>query len=77
MPRSPVVNSRTAKRALERAGFVYLRHHGSHAIYVNHETKKQTSVPESGGRDIKKPTLRDIIKQAGLTLEDFLKLLHD
>lgn len=34
-----------------------------------------TNVPAHASRDLPRGTLRDIIKQAGLTVEEFLELL--
>jgi len=38
-------------------------------------TGKIAIVPYHGGRDIKKGTLRNIIRQSGLSVEEFLSLI--
>lgn len=61
-------------RALKRCGFEELRQEGSHLILGNRETKKITVVPMHR-RDLRKGTLGRIIKQTGLSHEEFVKLL--
>jgi predicted RNA binding protein YcfA (HicA-like mRNA interferase family) len=60
--------------ALKRAGFVEKRQKGSHVILWS-EKRRSTTIVALHSRDIAKPTLRDILKRAGLTDEDFRKLL--
>ncbi|MFY9621825.1 MAG: type II toxin-antitoxin system HicA family toxin [Pyrinomonadaceae bacterium] len=71
----PVIRPRRLIHALERAGF-YVHHvSGSHYI-LKHPAKPtlRVTVPFHN-RDLKKGTLQSIVKQAGLTNEEFLKLL--
>jgi len=51
-----------------------VRQTGSHLILLNQESKKIISVPIHN-KDIKKGLLIGIIKQAGLTTEEFIKML--
>lgn len=72
----PVVKPKEVINALLRGGF-YLHHQtGSHARLI-HKTRAdlRVTVPIHS-RDIPKGTLRRIIAQAGLTVEEFLLLLH-
>ena len=62
-------------RKLRKAGFVFDRHaKGSHEIWHNPETRRRTVVPNHPGRDIPKGTLRAIIDQAGLSIQEFVNL---
>jgi len=62
-------------RKLRKAGFVFDRHaKGSHEIWYNPRTHRRTVVPNHPGRDVPRGTLRAIIKQAGLTIEEFIKI---
>ena len=61
-------------KALKRAGFVKARQTGSHLILWHPETKRIVSIPIHS-RTLKKGLLSGIIKEANLTLEEFLKLL--
>jgi predicted RNA binding protein YcfA (HicA-like mRNA interferase family) len=74
--RLPVANGGAVVRALKRAGFVVDRIAGSHHIlaYPGDPTRTVT-VPVHGGRDLKPGTMRAIIRQAGLSLEEFGELL--
>jgi predicted RNA binding protein YcfA (HicA-like mRNA interferase family) len=71
----PSVQSKQAIRALERAGFFIHRVSGSHYI-LKHPAKPtlRVTVPFHN-RDLKRGTLQSIVKQAGFTNEEFLKLL--
>ena len=72
MTRLPVVTAKDAIRALERAGFVLVRTSGSHQRFVHSEDpSRATTVPAHAGKTLKRGTLRNIIKEAGLTVEEF------
>ena len=59
-------------RRLGRLGFEFRRHAaGSHEIWFNPQTGKFTTIPNHPG-DMPEGTLRAILKQAGVTPEDFL-----
>jgi predicted RNA binding protein YcfA (HicA-like mRNA interferase family) len=75
VPKLPSISGERAVRALKRAGFVELRQKGSH-VSLERRTSEQvfrTVVPMHPV--IAKGTLADILKQAGLTLTEFLELL--
>lgn len=62
--------------ALESAGFEVDRTTGSHHRLVHTEdASRATTVPVHKGRDLPRPLLRAIIKQAGLTVDEFVDLL--
>lgn len=67
-----VLKPREVIRALERAGFIFVRQKGSHRIYT--KGKIGVTVPYHN-QDLKTGTLNHIIKQSGLELEEFLELL--
>lgn len=76
MKNLPSLNSKKVIKALKKAGFIEDRQKGSHLVLVNSLTGKRTVVPIHAGKTIKKPLLQSIIEDdAGLTIEDFLKLL--
>ena len=71
----PVVKAKECLRALERAGF-YIHHStGSHARLF-HRTKPvlRVTVP-THSRDLPPGTLKNILRQAGLSVDEFVKLL--
>jgi predicted RNA binding protein YcfA (HicA-like mRNA interferase family) len=74
--RLPAVNGRRTIQALTRAGFVVDRIVGSHHVLaIPGDPTRTVSVPVHAGRDLKPATLRSIIRQAGLTVEEFVELL--
>jgi len=75
MTRLSPLSARDVIKKLRKAGFVFDRQaKGSHEIWYNPVTKRRTTVPNHPGTDIPKGTLNAIIKQAGLTIEEFFKL---
>lgn len=70
----PILSARLVIRKLHRAGFHYLKSHGSHQYYMHPITKRMTSIPVHGGNTIGRKLLKEIIDQAGITVEQFLKL---
>ena len=62
-------------RALRRGGFVEIRMRGSH-YYLYHEQKDRlVSVPVHAGKIIAPKTLKSILKQAEMSVEEFKKFL--
>jgi predicted RNA binding protein YcfA (HicA-like mRNA interferase family) len=73
-PALPVVSSREAVAALERAGFVHVSQRGSHRKYRNPETGRRCVVPMH--RSLATGTLASILHQAGLSAEEFSRHLR-
>ncbi|HEY7300104.1 MAG TPA: type II toxin-antitoxin system HicA family toxin [Xanthobacteraceae bacterium] len=74
--RLPAVSGQRVVRALTKAGFVVDRIVGSHHVLEHPGDPTRTVVvPCHSRRDLKPGTLRGIIRQAGLTVEEFSKLL--
>ncbi|NOZ69076.1 MAG: type II toxin-antitoxin system HicA family toxin [Deferribacteres bacterium] len=70
---SKTFSGRQLVRALRRSGFVIDHQRGSH-IFL-HNLDKNISVIVPNHKEIKKGTLNNIIKKAGLTIEDLQKLV--
>ena len=76
MTKIPVLTSREVIRGLKKAGFEFDRQaKGSHEIWYNPSTKRRTTIPNHPGVEIRKGTLKAILEQAGISLDDFLQLL--
>jgi len=61
-------------RRLRRAGFVFDRTaKGSHDIWRHPTTKRRITVPNHPG-DLPEGTVRAIIREAGLSVDEFLAL---
>ncbi len=73
MTRLPVVSGQECVKALQRKSFVVRRQRGSHIIMQRDDPYSLVSIPNH--REIKVGTLRKIIKDAGLTVEEFVDLL--
>lgn len=58
----------------EKLGFKKIRQSGSHAVFY-HTDGRWTTVPIHKGKDIAKGTLHKILKDAGLSYEEFRKIL--
>ncbi|HID86236.1 MAG TPA: type II toxin-antitoxin system HicA family toxin [Anaerolineae bacterium] len=66
--------SKRASLVLEAIGFQRIRQSGSHATY-RHPDGRWTIVSIHPGKTIPKGTLRKIIRDAGLTVDEFIELL--
>ena len=62
--------------AFKRAGWHVARRKGSHVIMKRKGFNATPSIPVHKGKDVKKGTLRDLIRDAGLSVEEFLKVLR-
>jgi len=69
----PVISGRECVRALLRAGFVQKRQTGSHIILRRDDPFAQVVVPDQ--RALDRGTLRAIIRQAGLSVNEFTQLV--
>jgi predicted RNA binding protein YcfA (HicA-like mRNA interferase family) len=65
--------ARRVLRALERAGFVLIRQRGSHRVYRNAQGRQLTFAYHDTVR-LGTPALRRVAKDAGLELDELLKL---
>jgi predicted RNA binding protein YcfA (HicA-like mRNA interferase family) len=74
MPPVPAIPGERVVKALERAGFKIARISGSHHV-MRHPEGRGTTVPVHSGRDIPKGTLRGILNDVGLSVEEFRDLL--
>ncbi|MFZ2604179.1 MAG: type II toxin-antitoxin system HicA family toxin [Candidatus Omnitrophota bacterium] len=74
--RLPHISDKEAIRALEKAGFFIKRQSDSHVI-MRHQTNLSCRciVPLHGSRTIKPGTLHSILKDAGLSIEEFINFL--
>ncbi|MEM1953495.1 MAG: type II toxin-antitoxin system HicA family toxin, partial [Candidatus Caldarchaeum sp.] len=61
-------------KALRKAGFVLARQRGSHMVLYREEPPAQVTVPDH--KELDRGTLRSIIRQAGLSVEEFILLLE-
>jgi len=76
VPKTPVLTPDEISQILTKKGFLLDRVRGSHHIYYHPITKRRVVVPFHK-RDLPKGTLREILKQAGLTREELAELLNE
>lgn len=75
MARVPVVTAQRLIRALEKAGFEVVRSTGSHHRLIHRDdAARATTVPVHKGRDLPRPFVRAILKQARVTVEELEEL---
>lgn len=73
MPKLPHISGAHAVRVFERMGFIVMRQSGSHIVL----RKGSSGCVVPNHKEIKVGTLAGILRQAGVSAEDFLRVLHD
>ena len=75
MPKLPRLSGKEVIKILSKIGFKHIRTRGSHAI-LNKEDKEKgkTTIPVPLHKELAKGTLKSIMRQAGLSLDDVLRL---
>jgi len=75
MPRLPRVSGADATRVLERLGFVQVRQRGSHLVLKRTTSGQPTGCVVPLHKELALGTLRGILRQAGVTAEEFIAKL--
>ncbi len=74
MGQLPVVSGRAVVKALAKVGYEFDRQKGSHMILRQSKAPhRRAVVPDH--KEVAKGTLRSIIREAGLTVDEFRALL--
>ena len=73
MAKLPRISGMKAVKAFNKSGWSVARQTGSHIIMIKNDYKVILSVPIH--KELDRGTLRKLIKSAGLTVEDFVRLL--
>lgn len=58
----PEVRFEEARYLLEAFGFVEVRSKGSHHIFRHPDKRMQITIPKSGGKRVKKPYVKEIVR---------------
>lgn len=74
-PPLPVVSGKDLIRALEKIGYVSVRQKGSHVRLIDDANPEHKPVTVPLHKEIDKGLLRAIIRDANITLDDFMRLL--
>lgn len=74
MPKLPVIKARELLKALQKLGF--LKHHqaGSH-VQLKHLDGRRTTIPYHPNQEIRRGTLKAIIDDLDMTVDEFVKAL--
>jgi predicted RNA binding protein YcfA (HicA-like mRNA interferase family) len=75
MPKVPRLSGKDAVRAFKKAGFSEVRTCGSHVILKKDGHAIRLSIPVHSGKTVGTGLLKSQIEAAGLTVEEFIKLL--
>jgi predicted RNA binding protein YcfA (HicA-like mRNA interferase family) len=75
MPKLPRISSREAIRTLERLGFEQIRQTGSHVVMKKIIEQGEIGCVVPMHRELKVGTLSGILKQARVTVEEFIESL--
>lgn len=71
----PIVSGLDIVKVLSRIGYFHKRTSGSHAILQKETDFGKITIPVPLHRELAKGTLKSIMRQSGLKLEDLIKLL--
>ena len=74
MTRLPTLSARKIIQALEKAGFILDRQRGGHAV-MWHPAKLLRTVVPIHSKDVNRSLMKIILKQAGLSEDEFQSLL--
>jgi predicted RNA binding protein YcfA (HicA-like mRNA interferase family) len=70
----PVLTGTELVRLLERAGFMIRGQKGSHVHLFRSHDRRRVTVPVHKGRDIPIGTLKSILKDADINIDEVLRL---
>ena len=72
MPQVPLISGREVVHKFENLGWQIARQRGSHIILVKEGARATLSVPDH--KEVARGTLRSLIRAAGLTAEEFIRV---
>jgi len=75
MPKLPIIKVKELIRVIQKLGFFEHHRVGSH-IQFKHSDGRRVTVAAHKGRDVKKKTLRGIISDLEISVEEFIKRLR-
>lgn len=73
MPKLPVHSGKEVRRVLESHGFQLVRQRGSHMVMQRSGDEGTTTIPVPDHDELRTGTLRSIVRQSGLAVEEFRK----
>ncbi len=71
LPKLPVLSGQEVRRVLERHGFIQVRQRGSHLVMQRSGDGVTLTIPVPDHPELRAGTLRAIIRQSGLAVDEF------
>lgn len=76
MPKLPIVKDRELIKALKHLGFFEHPERGSSHVVYAHKDGRRTTVARHPGKDIPRGTLKAILRDINLSVDEFVQLLR-
>jgi predicted RNA binding protein YcfA (HicA-like mRNA interferase family) len=76
LTRLRLVTYRELRKAAESCGFEWKRRQGSHNTFKNSEGRIIV-IPDHGGQVIVRPLLRKILRDIGISIDEYHKILKE
>ena len=76
MPKLPMIKDRELIRVLKQLGFFEHAESGSAHLVFAHADGRRTVVSRHQGKDIPRGTLHDILRDIGVSPEEFVRILR-
>ncbi len=67
------ISGKEAAKAFERAGWISMGQVGSHLVMIKPEVRVNLSIPQH--KELSVGTLRALIRNAGMTVDEFLRFV--
>jgi len=75
MAKLPILSGKEMIKILERIGYVHNRTRGSHMIMIKETEEGKKTIPVPNHKELAKGTLKAIMNQSEITLDDLLRLM--
>lgn len=75
MAKLPVLSGKDLVKILSKIGYKHVRTKGSHIVMVGQTDRGKKTIPVPNHKELAKGTLKAIMRQADLKLDDLMKLL--
>lgn len=76
MPKLPVLKAKELLKILKKVGFAEYHQSGSH-IQMKHSDGRRTTVPYHPSFEIRRKTLKGIIDDLDITVEEFIEIVRE
>lgn len=77
MPKLPILEDRELLKALKKLGFFECRQRGTSHLVLKHSDGRRVIVAIHQGKDIPRGTLKAILEDAEISVDELMRFLHD